>query len=85
MVVIRDGTAVRVGERGCDPTELPSDNESPPEPVERFSRAEKKCRALHKKLREIEQLKARLQQGIELDAQQQASLGLTLPRGYPLS
>jgi len=80
MVVVRNGKAVRM--KGADPEESaprqrPSSKQSaviePTEPA-RFSEIQKKVRALEKKQRQLEVLKAQVRRGFELDAQQQAKL-----------
>eukprot|EP00966_Prymnesium_polylepis_P207694 4810944-Prymnesium_polylepis.1 len=73
MVVVRNGKAVRA--RGSTEAEA-DDDEDDEEPAapERFSRTEKKVRALHKILRDIQGLRLSQRDGIELDVQQQAKL-----------
>ncbi|KAL1506933.1 hypothetical protein AB1Y20_007797 [Prymnesium parvum] len=71
MVVIRNGKPVKLsGEAGSDS----ADEAEEPPVAERFTRAQKKLRALQKKLRDIEALKASRKQGVALDPQQQAKL-----------
>ena len=77
MAVIRDGKAVYVGAEKPLHTE-PAAAEAPPDEAhaanERFTSAQKKARALRKKLRRVSELKARRRRGEELDSAQQALL-----------
>lgn len=68
MVVIRNGEPLKL--KGSGDIEQPEEPDEP-QPAERFSNAEKKCRALEKKLREIQELKTLRKSGVELDVQQQ--------------
>jgi len=72
MVVVRNGQPVKVGgHTGKAMAVEEADDEREPG---RFTATEKKIRAIHKKLRQLQQLKQQKRQGIELDAQQQAKL-----------
>lgn len=74
MVVIRGGQAVRTG--GGQPAKPPPNDEDEDEDdgPQRFSSAEKKLRALKKKLRQLQDLKQRRRSGEEMDAQQAKKL-----------
>ena len=81
MAVIRDGKAVWAG--GADSTDKDAAPVEEPAEIDaadqRFSSAEKKLRALKKKLRRVQEIKDRRRRGEELDGAQQALLR-TLPQ-----
>eukprot|EP00316_Scyphosphaera_apsteinii_P005079 CAMPEP_0119342474 /NCGR_PEP_ID=MMETSP1333-20130426/104821_1 /TAXON_ID=418940 /ORGANISM="Scyphosphaera apsteinii, Strain RCC1455" /LENGTH=282 /DNA_ID=CAMNT_0007354699 /DNA_START=37 /DNA_END=885 /DNA_ORIENTATION=+ len=82
VVVVRNGKPLRLGgasdeeERDCADSVPDGDGAAALEEIKwsRLNRTAKKVRALEKKLRQLEQLKARMRAGVELDAQQQAKL-----------
>ena len=75
MVVIRNGKPVKVGGgAAAEAAEEDSEEDEEPKEPERFSREEKKCRALRKQLRGIAALRISQRDGIELDAQQKVSV-----------
>ena len=80
MAVIRDGKAVYLNADGQkeEPEEIDGDTTEEvfdgDDGEERFTSAQKKLRALKKKVRKLEALKARRRRGEELDAAQQSLL-----------
>ena len=80
MAVIRDGKAVWMDANGSLHADAPGaraaarDEESQENDGKRFSSAEKKLRALRKKLRRVQELRARRRRGVELDGAQQELL-----------
>lgn len=78
MTVIRNGVPVTTG-GAAQPKKKKrkrrdEDSDEEEEQVERFTPAEKKLRALHKRLRMVLALKASRKRGLELDTQQQERL-----------